>query len=144
MKTKAYPWHELGIIGGPADRKPNGITGFPADLRPTDELANAPMPVCRTPIPSKGKQRIWAVSYRKRSIETQIAVSADKRREVHGAKSALPEVKCPLHGSEMNISAHFGHRGNQWEKAGAHTAEAVSGREPGTFADGVRGLVERE
>ena len=74
MKTKAYPWHELAVVGGPVDQKTNGKTEFPAYLSPTDESANAPMLKCRTPIPSKGKQRIWAVSYRKRSIETQIAV----------------------------------------------------------------------
>ena len=45
-------------------------------LRPTDESANAPISrgARPGPIPSKGKQRIGAVSYRKRSIETQTAV----------------------------------------------------------------------
>jgi len=39
MKTKAYPWHEFGVVGGPgADRKPNGKTEFPVYLRPTDEV----------------------------------------------------------------------------------------------------------
>ena len=74
MKTKAYPWHELEVVGGPAGRKSNKKTEFPAYLSPTDESANAPMPRCRTPMPSKGKQRIGAVSYRKRFIETQTAV----------------------------------------------------------------------
>ena len=39
-----------------------------------DELVNVPMPGCWPPIPSRGRQRIGAVSYRKRSIETQTAV----------------------------------------------------------------------
>ena len=74
MKTKTHPQHEMGVVGGLGDHKMNGITEFPAYSRLTDESVNAPMPRCRTPIPSKGKQRIWAGSYRKRSIETQIAV----------------------------------------------------------------------
>ena len=35
----------------------------------------------------------------------QSAESTDKRRKVH--RSALPEVKCQLHGSGQAISAHF-------------------------------------
>ena len=37
-----------GSLVAPQTEKLNGITEFPADLRPTDELTNAPMPVYRT------------------------------------------------------------------------------------------------
>jgi hypothetical protein len=38
------------------------------------------MPICRAPIPSKGKQKFGAVSYGKRSIVLKIAVArADHR-----------------------------------------------------------------
>ena len=33
-KPVKYPWHKLGIADDPADRKPNGKTGFPVYLRP--------------------------------------------------------------------------------------------------------------
>ena len=97
MKTKAYPWHELGVVDGPVDQKTNGKIEFPAYLRPTDESANAPMPRCRTPIPSKGKQRIWVVSYRKRSIETQIAgISPPPQHLVFRWMSLSDRGWCPL------------------------------------------------
>jgi len=49
-KSTIYPWHELGVADDPADRKPNGKTGFPAYLRPMSEPTDAP-------IRSKGKQQ---------------------------------------------------------------------------------------
>jgi len=41
-------------------------------LRPTDESANAPMPRCRTPLPSKGKQRTW--SYHRANNSKQLCL----------------------------------------------------------------------
>ena len=63
------------------------------------------MPRCRTPIPSKGKQRIWAIFYMKRSIETQIAVvitcTADKRwmtcaRGIPAVYLAVPSIQAKI------------------------------------------------
>ena len=76
-KPTKYPWHELGVADDPADRKPNGKTGFPAYLRPTSEPVDAPMPGCRTPIRSKGKQQNRSSILRKRSIEMKPAVIVD-------------------------------------------------------------------
>ena len=47
----------------------------------------------------------------------QSVESTNKRREVH--RSALPKVKCPFHGSEMTMSAHFW-KGKWRERTSAH------------------------
>ena len=52
-KSTTYPPHEFGVADDPADRKPNGKTGFPAYLRPISEPADAP-------IRSKGEQQNWS------------------------------------------------------------------------------------
>ena len=81
-KPTRYPRHELEVVDDPADRKPNGRTEFPAYLQPMNQPADAPMPGCRTPIPSKGIQRIGALFCKKRSIETRTAVTVTEHRTI--------------------------------------------------------------
>jgi hypothetical protein len=45
------------------------------------QVGRSLVPGCRAPIRSKGKQRIWGVSYRKRSIETQTAAIQPSRHD---------------------------------------------------------------
>ena len=78
-ESTTYPRHELGVADDPADRKPNRKTGFPAYLRPMSEPADAPVPECRTPIRSKGKQQIGVLFCRKRSIEMETRCSGDRQ-----------------------------------------------------------------
>jgi len=42
--SRTHPRHGSGIVDGPAGRKPDGETGFPAYLRPMDEPADVLMP----------------------------------------------------------------------------------------------------
>ena len=55
----------------------------PSEVVSADETGSMAcvMPGCRAPIPSKGKQRIGAISYGKRSVETQTAVNASPDTE---------------------------------------------------------------
>jgi hypothetical protein len=75
QKPRVYPPRELRLTNNTSDRKANGEIRFQTCWRSTCGEADAGMPGCRTPIRSKGKQRVGAVFCGIRSIETQTAVS---------------------------------------------------------------------
>jgi len=63
-KSTTYSWHGSGVVDGPIDRELNRRIELPPYLRSmSNKLADIPMPGCRTPLPSKGKQKVGAVSY---------------------------------------------------------------------------------
>ena len=82
QKPRAYPPCAPRLTNNTSDRKANGEIRFLACWRSTCGEAVAGMPGCRTPIRSKGKQRVGAVSCGIRSIETQIAVNQTYRKYV--------------------------------------------------------------
>jgi len=42
MKTKAHPWHELGVVGGPADRKTERDNRVPSRLEANGRVGQCP------------------------------------------------------------------------------------------------------
>jgi hypothetical protein len=61
-KSTMDPWHGFGVANDPAGRKSNEGTKFSTCLRPMDKSTDAPVPRCRVPMRSKGKQRVGAVA----------------------------------------------------------------------------------
>ena len=84
QKPRAYPPREPRPTNNTSYRKANGEIRFLACWRSMCGGADAGMPGCRTPIRSKGKQRVGAVSCGIRSIETQTAVRVNLVGYVNG------------------------------------------------------------
>jgi hypothetical protein len=108
-KLTIYPWNEYGLANDPEDRKSNGKTEFPTCLRPTDKSADPWCRGARPQIRSKGKQQIWAVSYRNanscHSTATQFFVSGASPTEslVSVASHIQPnQSSLPMQGGPRN------------------------------------------
>jgi hypothetical protein len=108
QKLRAYPLREPRLTNNTSDQKANEEIQFLTCWRSTCGEADAGMPGCRTPIRSKGKQRVGAGFYRIRSIETQTAVTPARINAIFRALSSMRSMQPSITTYSMRCSPASG------------------------------------